>query len=453
MSLSPDPSLLRLFQDAAPPDFFDQLSTRHTLPAGGIYHPALVVWLMLWQRLQPKGTLSAAVQQVVRGEPAELMRPHKRVREKRVSNATGAYSRARNELPVEAATQVADRIFAHLMTSRKPLLTGLSGPVFLLDGSSLSTPHTPQLRDRFPPASNQHGESHWPTLRIVVAHDLASGLAVRPEWGPMFGPQACSEQALTETLLKRLPAGSVVLADRNFGVFSVAWKARQKGLPVLVRLTEVRARKIAGVNSEAVLAGGMDRSVEWRPSREDRRAHPELPADAVVRGRLITATVERAGKQIPLYLFTTLEIPAAQVVELYGRRWNIETDLRSLKQTVRLHQLTSQSPEMIAKEILLAFSAYNMVRGVQSAAAAKAGIEARQLSFSRVQDVVNAWLPLLATIQEPDRYDEEVQRMLSYAARCRLPKRRTRPAYPRAVWGRKQEFPKRKSGESSEAKK
>ncbi len=440
------PSLLRLYQEAAPADFFRQLSADYKLPTGGIYQPSLVIWLMIRQRLDPKGTLSSAVQQVVRGESAPLLPPHKRVREKTVSNYTGAYSRARTELPVDAAEQVADRIFTQLMAHRQSTVAGLSGPVFLLDGSSLATPSTKDLREQFPPASNQHGPSHWPTIRIVVAHDLATGFAVRPQWGPMYGAKACSEQALAEQVMDRLPSHSTVLADRNFGVFSVAWAAQQKKRTIIARLTESRARKIAGVGSVATLAAGTDRAVEWKPSQAERRAHPELPDDAVVRGRLIVTKVARDGEMLHLYLFTTLEIPPDEVVELYGQRWNIETDLRSLKQTVRLQHLTSKTNAMITKELLTAVAAYNLVRGVQYAAAALAGIEARQLSFSHVQDVVNAWLPLLMSITDTHIYDYEFQRMLRTAARCRLPKRRNRRSYPRAVWGHKQCFPKRKEG-------
>ena len=37
------------------------------------------------------------------------------------------------------------------------------------------------------------------------------------------------------------------------------------------------------------------------------------------------------GKRQKLYFFTNLDLPPKQILELYGYRWNIETDLRSLK--------------------------------------------------------------------------------------------------------------------------
>jgi len=69
--------------------------------------------------------------------------------------------------------------------------------------------HSPALCERYPPGSNQHGEGHWPVLRVLVAHDLQTGLAMRPEWGAMYGPDAVSEQNLLDTAIHRLPSGSI----------------------------------------------------------------------------------------------------------------------------------------------------------------------------------------------------------------------------------------------------
>src|SRR5437867_1932136 len=103
-----------------------------------------------------------------------------------------------------------------------------------------------------------------------------------------------------------------------------------------------------------------------------------------------------------------------QIVELYARRWNIETDLRSLKQTVRLHMLRSQTPAMVAKELILGVTAYNLVRAIIHTAARQANLDPRSLSFARVQDVVNAWLPLLAATTSEAQYQAEFQRMMGY---------------------------------------
>ena len=84
----------------------------------------------------------------------------------------------------------------------------------------MRTAHRPELCEAYPPGSNQHGEGHWPIVRVLVAHDVHTGLAMRPQWGPMYGPKAVSEQGLLEQAIEQLPSGSTVMGDANFGVFS-----------------------------------------------------------------------------------------------------------------------------------------------------------------------------------------------------------------------------------------
>lgn len=124
--------------------------------------------------------------------------------------------------------------------------SGARRAAFFLDGTSVRMPHTEDLVQAYPPTANQHGQSHWPLIRMLVAHDLYTGLAMRPKWGPMNGSQAVSEQALLDQAINRLPEGAMVVADASFGVFSVAYAAVQQGHPVVLRLTAVRARSMAG---------------------------------------------------------------------------------------------------------------------------------------------------------------------------------------------------------------
>ena len=117
----------------------------------------------------------------------------------------------------------------------------------------------------------------------------------------------------------------------------MSWYASQKNHPIVARLTEIRARSLQG----GKLPSQSDQWMDWKPSRWDRAAHPDLPADACIRVRLIAAPVVRRGKAIQLYLVTTLDLPVEQILELYGFRWNIELDLRSLKNPECPHRVSS----------------------------------------------------------------------------------------------------------------
>jgi Transposase DDE domain len=396
----------------------------------------VVIWLMIFQRLDAGGALSAAVRELLTGGVREFVR--RPVEE--LSANTSAYSQARSKLPVALIEKVSDMIFESLREQLRSL-PGLERPMFLLDGTSIQLQHSRELLERWPAARNQHGSSHWSVIRVVVAHDVISGLAVRPCWGAMDGAAAVSEQGLTKEIMGRLPAGCGILGDRNFGVFSMAWHAGEQNHPCLFRLTEVRARKL---NGHALPPAGTDREILWVPSREDRRANPEIPADASVRGSLLVfRTTDSRGQLQQLYFFTTLILPAERILELYGRRWNIETDLRSLKREVRLHMLEAKSPDMVEKELMLGVAAYNLTRAAMNEAGAALGLDPRRFSFSQAQDTLHAFLPLLANATSDREREKISKQIIRVFSQSKLPQR-SRRSYTREVWPRPCPFPKRK---------
>ena len=420
----------------------DLLAGRSEFSRQGPLSAWVVIWLMMFQRLHHRGTLSVAVRELLCGSVKSLVCWREGIDGRDLSASTSAYSQARSRLPLEVAEKVSDTIFESLLAEPK-VVPGLDRPMFLLDGSTLLLPHSEDLGRAYPPPRNQYGASHWSGMRVLVAHEVLSGLAVRPCWGPMDGPQAVSEQGLAKQMLPRLPAGSVVLGDRNFGVFSMAYHAREQEHPYLFRLTELRAQKLHGGVPPNT---GTDKRMVWTCSREDRRSNPELAAGASVEGRLVAVkTLDANGKKQKLYFFTSLDLAVEQILKLYGYRWNIETDLRSLKREVRLHMLTAQSQDMVDKELVLGVAAYNLTRGAISEAAAVLHLSPRQFSFSMARDTLNAFLPLFAAAGSEEERRQIGRQMLRVMSQSLLPRRRKRrPSAPREIWPRPQGFPKRK---------
>jgi hypothetical protein len=397
-----------------------------------LYTVPVVFWLMIVQRLQAPGSLSRAVAQVRRSRLGPLLRRTV----KKISRRTGGFCRARLRLPIEVIQELTDYLTSEL---ERQLVEPGRSPVYILDGSSVTLSHQPELVNKYPPGNNQHGASHWPIVKMVVLHEARTGLAVAPAWGPMYGPQAVSEQVLAERLFPRLPAGATVLGDRNFGIFAMAYKLQQRQCDVVLRLTVDRAQKLLGGKVRA----GMDERVVWKPSAADRKTNPDLPVEAAVAGRLIVA--QWAGWREPVCLFTTLELAPTEVVELYGWRWNIETDLRSIKQTVRLQQITVKSNDMLEKELYVAIAAYNLVRAVICHAALLAKVHPRELSFTHVYYLIEACLPELLAYSTSARARRELNTLIREAASCRLPRRKKQRSYPRELWLRRRSYPVRKA--------
>ncbi|MGO9917170.1 MAG: IS4 family transposase [Isosphaeraceae bacterium] len=427
--------LLDLFEQLLPQSEVEEFDIGH----GRVFTTWMVIWLMVYQRSEQGATMAAAVAEMILGATSCRLPECKRSRDGDISANTGAYSQARSDLPVAAANHAIDVVARTMIEGEPPLWKGRRA--FLIDGTSATTGHHPELARRFPPATNQHGSSHWPVVREVIAYELGSGLATRPYFGPMYGPDAVSETDLARPILGQLGGPSMIVYDRNFGIFSMTHAAVEAGHDVLVRMTD---KRFGALVSQAVPVGAGEWTLEWRPSRWDRRNNPDLPADAVVRGRLIEVSVERAGKTIVLRLFTTdMESTPEELATLYGKRWLVEGDIKSVKQTLAMDCLSSRSVDMIEKEIPLGILAYNLVIQVRRLAARRAGIEPRELSFTRVMHLVQAFSSGLASAKTIEEIEARFEKLLRAAARCRLPRRTEFRSFPRQVIPRRRRFPER----------
>ena len=437
------PVVLTLYAQIAPGELFRLLQRMCGLKRhDGIFTPRAVLWMMMLERLDARGSLASSVEHLVQGKMDVVLSRCKRVRERRISLATGGYCQARQNLPKElmqrSVAEVIQRLRSHL-SQRMPLV---ERTVYVVDGTGLQLDHSEALAAAYPGAQNQHGRCHWPMVRMVVLHDVEMGIAEQPQWGPMYGPQAVSEQVLAQQAMAALPGKSVIIGDRNFGIYRIACGAQQNGHDVVIRLTQERARRLHGgpisqVGEEAVV---------WRASRRDQVQG--LLAGAEIAGRLIAWRVGRGKQQQWLYLFTTLSIPAAQVVELYGLRWNIETDLRNLKQTVRLHHLHVQSADLMEKELLAAVMAYNLVRAIMCLAARKTGVHPRQLSFTYASNFVRDGIMTVLAGPVDAEQIRRLEQLIDLVGRCRIQKRTKRRAFPHTVWGRGFRYPQRRTHEN-----
>jgi hypothetical protein len=399
---------------------------------GGLFSDSLTVFLIIRQRLHGGCSLEKAWSLCTVQEVLALSPNSKRAQSGELSEFTSGFDYARHALPQCLVESAADRLYSEAMS----LSSSAQAPVYFVDGSSLSLQNTPSIAKAYPPAENQYGPSHWPVVRVVVCHEFFTGIALRPEFGPMYGPGAVSEQALVAVLALRMPLECWVVADRNFGVFSVAWALRPRRL--LFRLTEVRARAMLG--KHASLNQAHDQPFSWRPSKNDRASTPGLSEDASIEGRLVVVQVVKpqSGEKMNLCLFTTESDSPEELARLYAARWNVETDLRSLKKTVGLETMRARSPSMLATELVLAVAAYNLVRTVMSLAAKQKAIDPRRLSYTRACVYVQSYA------QRGVNTEQEIQSMLESIAAKPLPFRPDKKRPPRKQWHKRNKFPPRK---------
>jgi hypothetical protein len=178
----------------------------------------------------------------------------------------------------------------------------------------------------------------------------------------------------------------------------------------------------------------LDARLIWRPSGQDQC--PEGLRPEPIDGRLLVVRLHRRGfRSLTLYLWTTLlqtePYSAPALAQLYGRRWQVELDLRYLKTQMDLGFLECQSAQMARKEWLAGLIAYNLIRWTMASAAALAQVPLHTLSFSRARELLLGWCRRWSGRRPTGR---SWQRLLGRIAKARLPKRRQRrPSEPRAI--------------------
>ena len=149
-----------------------------------VYTTTITLWMLILQRLGNGITLNAIVKDVL-SENRQLLPDNRRVREGTLSEKSGAYSDARKRLPLEVVEHFANRVCDSFIQQAPSWYGDRRG--FNIDGTTMTLSPTSELRKAYPPATNQHGETVWPVMLMLVAHEVQSGAALPPELGAMYG--------------------------------------------------------------------------------------------------------------------------------------------------------------------------------------------------------------------------------------------------------------------------
>lgn len=402
-----------------------------------IYTHSVTLWMLILQRLGGGKTLEEVVSHVVT-HARDLLPDNKRVRERTLSENSGAYARARKRVPAEFIFEFSTRVCNYLGEISEPFADGRRA--FLLDGTTITLPPTPALQKAYPPASNQHGESVWPVAQLMVANELQSGCALLPQIDPMYGENNASEAVQARRILQQLPAHSIVMADSGFGIYSVAYHAVQAGHNFLFRLSHVRFKAL---RRQAVLIdeGPTHKTYHllWLPSAKDRRSCPELPAEASL--DVVVHEVHIPSDK-PLYLVSDLEWDGPTAATSYRRRYDVEFDIRDLKVTLDVENIRAKSVEMFKKELYTSVVAYNLVAQFRRQAATLARVKPRRLRFKGVwttlKDHILLQQPAYSMAEWLQRYDEALRQ----AAKKKHPNRKHPRDYPRKAHTRRQKSTK-----------
>ncbi|HWR77838.1 MAG TPA: IS4 family transposase [Thiobacillus sp.] len=331
-----------------------------------IYPPLTTLGLFIGQALSPDGACQDAVsrrlsERTARGEPA-------------CSLNSGPYCKARQRLPLGLIRQLALKVGETLEQDSPVDWKWRGRSVKLMDGTTISMPDTQSNQSVYPQSGVQQAGLGFPLAMLVAVISLSTGAVLAWASGPCRGKHT-GEQALFRQLMPRLESGDVVLADRYHCNYFTAALLLERGVDLVTRQHQ---RRITDFRRGRRL-GRRDHRVDWirpkRPAWMDAETYASMPE------RLSMRETEIGGRILVTTLSDARTVSAKDIDALYGQRWQVEVDLRSIKAEMGMDILRTPSAPMVDKEIAVYLLAYNLVCALMVRAAAGSGVDARALSF------------------------------------------------------------------------
>lgn len=360
---------------------------------------------------------------------------------KACSPATRGFCAARKRLPEAVLSRLTRETGKQLHEKHRQRWHWHGHAVKLLDGSMIAAPDTKANQKAYPQPSTQKQGLGFPLIRIVVVFSLAVGTVLDAAYCPYKGKQT-GETALWRMLRHNLEPNDILLADRYHCSYWEMADALQRGTHVVARMHQRRKNDFR----RGKRLGKDDYLMTWTkypscPEWMDKATYAAIPASLTV--RVIRILVPKGRNRMRKALVvTTLLDPSAyskgEIAALYKRRWQVEIDLRSLKQTLQMDMLRCKTPEMLHKELWAHFLAYNLLRTVLAQAAEAHGREPWEISFKGALQSLRAFAPILMN-SSAEHWDEIYKDLLAAIAKHRVGNRPGRQE-PRALKRRPKQY-------------
>jgi hypothetical protein len=300
-----------------------------------------------------------------------------------------------------------------------------------LDGTQFSLTNTPQIKAAARKAKSRRGRAAFAkiTTGVLLEVGLHNPLAAA------IGRNGQSEWALALELLAQVPAQALLLADRLHGCAAFVAAAQAACAKVGSHFL-IRAR--ANIRVQVVKRCPDGSRLVRVPVRQ--KGQPRVIRQWLEL-REIRVRVQRPGHRAhELRLWTSLldskRAPAAELINLYARRWEHELYYRELKGQLRKSEvLQSHTVETGAQEIAAVVLASALLARERARAAAGATPVLR-VSFGKTLALLRPlWLTLAVggDLLSPRQKQQLTARFLEWAGRY-VTRRRPRPrSCPRAI--------------------
>ncbi len=308
-----------------------------------------------------------------------------------LSPSAATVSKARSRLPVKLWHKLLDYISRKGQELSESHDTWHGHRVVLADGTCVSMSDEQDLHDEFGTCTGRYGASKYPLARMVTLC-LCNTMIILDY---NLGRYRDDENALLAPLLKKLRKGDLLVADRHFAAAHFYWFYQSLGLEFLTRahqnLKMSRIKRLWSY-SQNDFVGWLNINPIYRKKNSD------LPERIMVRFTQYIVRIRGQRKVVWLAgsLLDEAVYPANEIIQLYGKRWRIETLLQCLKINASADVLRSKSSAAIRKELATRVIAVNLIRMIMLESAVVNNVDPMRISFVGAVRAILSFAPSLA---------------------------------------------------------
>ena len=269
-----------------------------------------------------------------------------------LSSNTAAYSNARKRIKLELLYSIFEKSAENLNKE----YTWNSMKTYLTDGTYVQMQDTDDLRNKYDVRSADGKYiSSYPQGLVQTIIKQGSGLI----HDFILDSRHVSELLLIYKMIQSIPQGSLLLADDLYNSYAIFSLVRKNKFDIIVPGKRIRNYEVIKVITpgDEIVKVKLTEHPNWLPKEE------ELPKELILR-RLSFLSPE--GDKT-LVLYTTIlneQIPKCDIILKYFTRWDIEITIREVKTIMDINVLRGKSDDIVQKEIISAFIAYNLIRKI-----------------------------------------------------------------------------------------
>lgn len=349
-----------------------------------LFDPVVTLWAFLSQVLDTDKTCHNAVSRVI----AYLANDSVEV----PSSDTSAYCQARARLPEKLLEQLFGKVARSLEEKVTTECLWRGRNVLVIDGSTVSMPDTVENQKAYPQPTNQKPGCGFPIAKIGVVFSLVTGAAV----AIFIDVLNTHDIQLARKLYQFLNPLDIILGDRAFCAYADMASIKNLNCDAVFRKHQARTTSMR----KGKIIGDCDKLVTWyKPKRCPKGLGKDefdvLPPSITVREIYYYIFIPGFRTQRVSLITTLLEkttYSSLEIVELYGKRWDVELDFRHLKTTMGMDVLRCKTPSMVRKEIYIYLLAYNLLRSLMWSAGTTYGTPPLRLSLQGTRHHFNNFM-------------------------------------------------------------